>query len=360
MKKILTIEDDTVLCRNISDFLEMEHYQVLQANDGLYGMKVAMEEIPDLILCDIALPEMDGYQIYRTLQQNPTTEMIPFIFISGKTEKEEVRAGMHLGADDYITKPFEVEELLAAIEIRLAKYEKIMNKTYENFQVLLDNPMFGIFILQHERIVFHNRKFSEILGYNKYELDHLIFSDLIHPDDRKQFESAIRQIRMGLRKRFHSQIRMKQHNQDYIQVESSGGLTMVKNNQAILSIISTPGIPTEKSQAMNVLDDIDTSLSMIIQKKDRVPQGMERKLAEVFDHKPATEKVENKETLTKREIEVLRHICQGMTNLQIAECLCVSIKTIDSHRTHLLEKTGSKNTAELVVYAIKNQLVELD
>ena len=360
MKKILIIEDDALLCRNTSDFLQMEGYRVLQSNDGLDGIKLAMEETPDLILCDIILPELNGYQVYRTLQQNPSTELIPFIFISGKTGKESIRTGMHLGADDYITKPFELEELLAAIEIRLAKYERIMIKTNENFQALLNNPMFGVFILQNERIVFHNQKFLEILGYTKDEMNQRIYSELIHQDDKEQFASAIRQTQMGMRKRFHSEIRMKHHNREYIQVESSGGLTMVENSQAILAIINSPGNSPKKSQITNYLDDIDTSLSRIIQNKDMVPEGMARKLVEVFDPKTKINKFDNLEALTKREIEVLRLICQGMTNQQIADNLCLSVKTIDTHRTHLLEKTGSRNTAGLVVYAMKNQLVELE
>jgi DNA-binding NarL/FixJ family response regulator len=137
-------------------------------------------------------------------------------------------------------------------------------------------------------------------------------------------------------------------------------VALVENKPAILAIISLPGNSPGESQLINYLDDIDTFLSTIIQKKDRVSEHMARRLVEVFDRKPEGEKFENKEALTKREIEVLHHICRGMTNQQIADCLCVSIKTIDSHRTHLLDKTGSRNTAELVIYAIKNHLVELD
>ena len=135
---------------------------------------------------------------------------------------------------------------------------------------------------------------------------------------------------------------------------------MVENSQAILAIINSPGNSPKKSQITNYLDDIDTSLSRIIQNKDMVPEGMARKLVEVFDPKTKINKFDNLEALTKREIEVLRLICQGMTNQQIADNLCLSVKTIDTHRTHLLEKTGSRNTAGLVVYAMKNQLVELE
>ena len=141
MSKILIIEDDVDLCQTTSDFLEKEGYSSLQSHDGLNGIKIAMEEMPDLILCDIALPQLDGYQVYKTLQQDSSTEPIPFIFLTAKTEKEDIRAGMNLGADDYITKPFDFDELLTAIQTRLAKYQKRIDQTYENFQGLLNNTI---------------------------------------------------------------------------------------------------------------------------------------------------------------------------------------------------------------------------
>ncbi|MCF8334959.1 MAG: response regulator [Bacteroidales bacterium] len=360
MKTILIIEDDTMLLQTTSDFLEKEGYKALQAEDGLTGIKKAMDEIPDLILCDIAVPQLDGYQIYNTLQQNPSTEPLPFIFLTAKTEKEDIRAGMNLGADDYITKPFDFDELLTAIQTRLAKYQKLLDKTHENFHGLLNNSMIGIFISQNDRIVFSNPKFAEICGYQKQELDHIFLQDLIHPEDKEDFYSALRKCERGVQKRFHQKFRLLKKNNQYIEVESSGGITTLNNEKAVLGMVglSDPGF--DYSGELYPLEDLNKTINGIIQNKETIPDEMAQKLASEFDKETKEQEFKNEEGLTKREIEVLQYICRGMTNQEIADHMYVSVKTVDSHRTSLLEKTGSKNTADLVIYAVKNNAIELD
>ena len=121
MRKILLIEDDVVLRENTSELLELSNYEVLNAPNGKIGVKVAKETLPDIIVCDIMMPELDGYGVLEALTKNESTQHIPFIFLSAKTERKDVRRGMDLGADDYITKPFTEDELISAIESRLAK-----------------------------------------------------------------------------------------------------------------------------------------------------------------------------------------------------------------------------------------------
>jgi CheY-like chemotaxis protein len=121
MKKILLIEDDVVLRENTSELLELSNYYVVNAPNGKKGVEVAKEILPDIIVCDIMMPEIDGYGVLKALNQNKSTQHIPFIFLSAKTERKDVRRGMDLGADDYITKPFSEDELISAIESRLAK-----------------------------------------------------------------------------------------------------------------------------------------------------------------------------------------------------------------------------------------------
>ncbi|MBT8237832.1 MAG: response regulator [Croceitalea sp.] len=121
MKKILLVEDDLSLRENIAELLDLSGFEVLTAAHGKIAVKLAKEAIPDLILCDIMMPEMDGYGVLENLSSNETTKHIPFIFVSAKTEHDDVRKGMNLGADDYLTKPFEEDELLAAIHSRLQK-----------------------------------------------------------------------------------------------------------------------------------------------------------------------------------------------------------------------------------------------
>ena len=121
MKKVLLIEDDSTLRENTAELLELEHYKVITAPNGMLGLELAKKEIPDIIVCDIMMPILDGYGVLEGLSKYKKTKYIPFIFLSAKTERQDVRKGMNLGADDYITKPFEEEELITAIESRLAK-----------------------------------------------------------------------------------------------------------------------------------------------------------------------------------------------------------------------------------------------
>ncbi len=120
-KTILLIEDDVVLRENTAELLELSNYTVYTAPNGKIGIEKAIAQNPDVIICDIMMPEIDGYGVLDALTKNDSTSQIPFIFLSAKTEHKEVRKGMDLGADDYLTKPFYEEELLSAIESRLAK-----------------------------------------------------------------------------------------------------------------------------------------------------------------------------------------------------------------------------------------------
>jgi DNA-binding response OmpR family regulator len=121
MKKILIIEDNAEVRDNISEILELANYHVLSAENGKEGVISAMKENPDLILCDVMMPVLDGYGALHLLKKNDTLCNTPFVFMSAKADKTDVRKGMDLGADDYLTKPFEETELLNAIETRLKK-----------------------------------------------------------------------------------------------------------------------------------------------------------------------------------------------------------------------------------------------
>ncbi len=121
MKKVLLIEDDAILRENTAELLELSDYDVITAPNGKSGIQKARKEVPDIVVCDIMMPEIDGYGVLEALSKNDTTKSIPFIYLSAKTERQDVRKGMDLGADDYITKPFSEQELLSAIESRLAK-----------------------------------------------------------------------------------------------------------------------------------------------------------------------------------------------------------------------------------------------
>ncbi|MBR9861319.1 response regulator [bacterium] len=123
-KKILIIEDNQDIRENISEILELDGYETLQASNGKEGARMAIDSLPDLVLCDIMMPELDGYGVLHILSKNESTVNIPFIFLTAKAEKSDLRKGMNLGADDYITKPFDETDLLNAINNRLNKVQR--------------------------------------------------------------------------------------------------------------------------------------------------------------------------------------------------------------------------------------------
>ncbi len=129
MKKILVIEDNREMIENIAEMLELFNYSVIKATNATAGIEAAKKEIPDIIICDIMLPDFDGYKVLQTLDDEASTKGIPFIFLTAKAEKSDVRKGMNLGADDYLTKPFDKADLINAIEARL-KRNDFLRKTY--------------------------------------------------------------------------------------------------------------------------------------------------------------------------------------------------------------------------------------
>jgi CRP/FNR family transcriptional regulator, polysaccharide utilization system transcription regulator len=134
MKTILLIEDNPEMRENTAEILDLARYTVVTAPNGKEGVKIAQQKNPDLIICDIMMPELDGYGVLHMLSMDPETASIPFIFLTAKAEKSDYRKGMSMGADDYLTKPFDDMELLSAVEMRLKKSDRI--KT--NFTKSLD------------------------------------------------------------------------------------------------------------------------------------------------------------------------------------------------------------------------------
>ncbi|HUH45932.1 MAG TPA: response regulator [Arenibacter sp.] len=171
MKRILIIEDDTVLRENIAEILSLARYKVTTASDGRKGVNAAKQQLPDVIICDIMMPELDGYGVLEDLSEDVTTKQIPFIFLSAKTERQDIRKGMDLGADDYITKPFEEEELLGAIRSRLARVA-ILNEGKAEAKADLENDLATMRTIdQLKRYIMDNGR-----GYH-YQMGEVIYTE---------------------------------------------------------------------------------------------------------------------------------------------------------------------------------------
>ncbi len=138
MKTVLVIDDNPDIRENTAEILDLAGYKTFTAENGKKGVDLALKEKPDVIVCDIMMPELDGYGVLHLLRKNDETLHIPFIFLTAKTERGDFRKGMEMGADDYITKPFEDIELLNAIEVRLKKTAVLENKYAATSQGIKD------------------------------------------------------------------------------------------------------------------------------------------------------------------------------------------------------------------------------
>ena len=172
MKSILIIDDNTDIRENTCEILQLSGYKCFTTENGKKGVELALKEKPDLIVCDIMMPELDGYGVLHLLRKNIETQYIPFIFLTAKTERSDLRKGMEMGADDYITKPFDDVELLNAIEVRLNRKmvfdnQYQMNRSGIN-QFLKDVNSNGILnrLEENYNIEVFNKK-QIIYSYNK-------------------------------------------------------------------------------------------------------------------------------------------------------------------------------------------------
>jgi len=191
MKDILVIEDNPSIRDDIKTTLIFEGYHVLEAENGVKGVELALVKMPDLIISDIMMPELDGYGVLHSLQNHDITASIPFIFLTARAERENMRYGMELGADDYLMKPFTTEELLAAIDTRLKKQENIKKGSDEKLEELRGQIVHS---LPHEL----RTPLTSIIGFSEFLAED---ADSVGKDQLKEigksiFESANRLDRL--------------------------------------------------------------------------------------------------------------------------------------------------------------------
>ena len=173
MKKVLIIEDNPDLLENTAELLEMSNYHVFKAPGGKIGVEYALAHKPDIILCDIMMPGMDGYGVLHIVQNNPELQQIPFIFLTAKSEIADIRKGMSLGADDYILKPYDDADLLNAIKNRLSKVDHFKERIVA-MEHREDDPSSG----NADKVL---AAFVDGRSVDKYKKKQKIFSEGNHP-----------------------------------------------------------------------------------------------------------------------------------------------------------------------------------
>ena len=175
MKKILLIEDNEDIRSNTAEILELTNYEVIVAENGKVGVEKAIEHKPDLIICDIMMPLLDGYGVLHAVHKNDTIKNTPFIFLTAKTERSDFRKGMELGADDYITKPFSGTELLNAVDSRLNKIDLIRQQITPGLEGLR-------YLIQTSTNNNTLQSITKDRNINKYKKKQIVYSEGNHPN----------------------------------------------------------------------------------------------------------------------------------------------------------------------------------
>ncbi|KOR36034.1 MULTISPECIES: hybrid sensor histidine kinase/response regulator [Planktothricoides] len=254
MTKILAIEDDNHVREIIWEILEAEDFHVIEAENGLIGLEMAIQEQPDLVICDVMMPGMDGLTVLKNLRENPVTQTVPFIFLTAKVTKYDMREGMDLGADDYLTKPFTRDELLGSVSSRLKKSAAAQQHSEEKLNELRNNLTRT---LPHELLT----PLNGILGFTSFLID----------EYQEMEPTEIRQVLQDVKYSGERLYQLIQNFLLYAQLELVGKdpdrLKVFLQGETLSSHLTINAVSYEKAVWFNRVDDlhlklVDTELSI--------------------------------------------------------------------------------------------------
>ncbi len=320
MTKILLIEPDTQLLEEINIHLGKVGYKMHTTENGATGVQKALQYKPDLILCDAKPSGLSGDEVFNIIKQVNTTSVIPFVFITTKKSYEELRAVMNLGVDDFLVKPFTMDDIEKLIQIRIEKQRALVKKVNENFQTLVDYVNTAFCVYQEEKFEYVNRKFCEILGYSKSEIIGMNLVNLLYKDDIPKVVDKLTRIFKNIHSEINVDFRAIKRNREVVHLNFTGRLVEIDNTKNLVGTI--------KELTAQHLAGTDKTSAVL-------PE------------------------FTSREHDILHCICQGQSNQEIADKLNISVRTVEGHRNRLLKKTGCKNSVALAVYAIKHGLYKI-
>ncbi len=361
-KKILIIEDDVALAGTVKNFLTIKGFDVVKADNGATGIQLAFSSSPDAIICDINIPIVDGYQVYKILNETPSTYSIPFIFLTAKTSLKDIRTGMQLGADDYITKPFEFDDLLNTINTRMAKREKILKTNEDKFHSLLNNSPYGTFVCQKNKFIEVNKNLAQYFEYSEVDMLSICLNDLTEKTNKQKVEQAVNDCITFKQKEFSLEFEGVSKYKKSVFVKLIGGYSYFKGKDCIvgniINLSSNKYTLKDIDLSNDDLQELGKAIELFSSDYNLISKGLVEKLSSIFtkeQNEPTVASVE----LSEREKEVLVEICKGKSSTEISETLFISDRTVEKHRAAIVHKTHSRNMIEAVIFAIKNKIIKL-
>jgi len=353
LKKILVIEDDNRLAKTIKNVLSLNEYDVCCAENGASGIQKAFEFNPDLILCDIKMVPVNGYQVYQVLKESLLIDQTPFIFITGNSQLEDIRFGMDLGADDYLIKPFDNERLILTIEIKLAKYRKLKEAGRNEFKALFNLTPNGIFLFNGDLILESNPALIRILNLPNDQKTCYSIEKLLDTASYLKIKDRISRCKNGLLNSFSETVTLVSLNGEKVDVtlfvssyEKYSGYSLLIG-LVIMDNKKTKGNEVVISEVINVLKNENI----------RVTESLGEKLINIFKQRRVKMDINKNDFFTKRENQVLCLSMEGLPIKMIADQLSISDRTVENHRAKLMGKTNSKNIIEVIAFSISNKLI---
>jgi DNA-binding NarL/FixJ family response regulator len=352
--KILVIEDDKQLGKTIKNVLSMHGYDVRYADNGAAGIQKAFEYNPDLILCDINMYPVDGYQVFNVLKDSLLIEQVPFIFITGNSELKDIRFGMDLGVDDYFVKPFDNERLIQTIEKRLARYRKLKDTGKHEFKVLFNMTTNGIFLFDGHAVFETNPALMQMLAINKDDLTTYTIEDFLDPVSYQQTKDKITRCTNGLLTSFCETVTLVPRNGE--KFEATLHVSVYEKYSGYSLMVGLVTLDNLKSAENEVF--ISDIFKLLKKENILVTESLGERLTDIFKRHNVNMDRQESGFFTKRENQVLCLSMEGLPIKVIADKLSISNRTVENHRAKLMEKTNSKNMIEVINFARRNNLID--
>ena len=355
--RILLIDDDQRLGRTVKNIFSAEGYDVFYADNGALGIQFAFEYSPDLVLCDIRMDPIDGYQVYKILKESSLIEYVPFVFLTVCSDLEDIRFGMDLGADDYFVKPFDNDNLIRSIESRLLKFKKLKESGRQGFKTLFEFSPNGIFLFTRSAVVDANPALLRVLGLERDEIVKLRMEDLFEKSSIRKINDNVLRCYAGIGESFREHLKI---------ITKTGEVTDVSVLISVYEKNSWPslliGMINLENEYFGTVDRVHAESEVIqtlLRENIIITNSLRKKLADIFKEQRVNPNKQREGFFSTREFQILKLSMEGLPMKLIADRLSISFRTVENHRAKMMEKTGANNIIEVIIYALRNKLIEV-
>lgn len=356
-KKILVIDDDQILGNTIINVLAFHKYDVCYASSGASGIQKTFEYNPDLILCDINMDPINGYQVYQVLEESSVLNRIPFIFLTGCSDLDDIRFGMSLGADDYLVKPFHNDHLIKSIEKRLEKFRIIREEANNEFNRLFSISPLGLFLFDGVRLIKANMAFNNLIKMNGAVFSEIRIEKFFDSKSSQKIKNRIKDYHLSESEIFNDEVTLKTNEGEEIQMKLIvSEINKFSNYSIYVGLLNSLSKSLVQDESPHYAHEVQNLLK---RENIRISDSLGEKITNIFRQKTLNIEKQKNSFFTKRENEVLCLSMEGLPIKIIADRLSISDRTVEKYRTKLIEKSGSNNMIEVIVFALKKGLIEI-